>query len=304
MMFPIAKRIAILGGLPEINKLCPAITPTLGAELCTNPGLEGVYIAGLAPNWLKSGSPTISESADAHGGSSAQQFTAAASGNNIQQAVTVANKAWHLLTCWGKRTAGSNSDAAIGINNGATDYAGLPYQSASYAQAALSFRSWATTVYPRPVRSILSAFDTVIVDDVSLKALTFASCITFLGKRGQKNGTYICHPTITGQTCTGIIIEYLDANNFVIAYQTRGRAFLEVCSGGVWTTKIDLSLTYAAAAELRVIVNGTSHSLYYNGLQVGTTQTIDNIGMGLDVYGFNTYSGNTVGLVRTSKVMT
>jgi hypothetical protein len=56
----------------------------------------------------------------------------------------------------------------------------------------------------------------------------------------------------------------------------------------------------ASGAELKVVVDGTNHTVYYNGSQVGTTQTINNATLGTKVYGFSSYSGNTVGLVQTS----
>jgi len=58
-------------------------TPTLGAELLTDPGLEGTYTAGKANALTKTGLPTLTESADAHGGSKAQEFTGAAITNAV-----------------------------------------------------------------------------------------------------------------------------------------------------------------------------------------------------------------------------
>ena len=68
------------------------------------------------------------------------------------------------------------------------------------------------------------------------------------------------------------------------------------CVAGVYTDIISASVTYAAGATLRVIKDGTSYSLYYNNIQVGTTQTISDAGI-VDntIHGlFSTYSGNTL----------
>src|SRR3990167_3969201 len=75
-------------------------TPTQGAEMFTDPGLEGNYTAGLNDNLTKIGSPIVSQSADVHGGSKAQEFTGVAANDRIQQAQTLIVGTWYRASCW------------------------------------------------------------------------------------------------------------------------------------------------------------------------------------------------------------
>ena len=96
-------------------------------------------------------------------------------------------------------------------------------------------------------------------------------------------------------------VAYLNATNFVLAVVDRGSntAKLLKLIAGTWTQIISGAVTYSAAAELKVVISGTSYSLYYNTIQVGTTQTISNT-LGDGIYGFNALAGNTVGSVTAN----
>jgi len=75
----------------------------LGAELLTNGGFEGVYddessggggTVNIAPNWNNFGSEldgtdTLDETADAHGGSKAQEITVNAANEGVTSAATI-----------------------------------------------------------------------------------------------------------------------------------------------------------------------------------------------------------------------
>ncbi len=93
----------------------------------------------------------------------------------------------------------------------------------------------------------------------------------------------------------GICLAYVDDNNFIRAYHNGTNARLIKMIGGTSTTLINEVVVYAANASVRVDISGTTYTLYYNGSQVGTPQTIsDAVFSGVFVYGLytNTYSAN------------
>lgn len=72
-------------------------------NLVTNPFIEGTYSSGLAPNWLKYGSPTVSENTTLtyiKNGSKSQHIVATSAGQGIYQNISyTASTAYHRQ-CW------------------------------------------------------------------------------------------------------------------------------------------------------------------------------------------------------------
>lgn len=293
-------------GQGDINKICPVITPTLGTELLTDPDLEGTYTSGLCAALTKAGNPTLSESADAHKGSKAQQFTGGADIDRIffpNYTPTVGMV--YQGTAWAKRTAGSTGGVGHGLYNAQSRTVMNRITSAEYTEDLATIII--TQVNPVSVFAAIqygtAGYDTVIVDDFSLKPVTNTD--HYLGKLNHKNGTYICHPTMRLDTQCGMKICYLDSTNFVLAMLIRptglnpAQARLWKSINNVWTLVISGNITYGAEKELKVVVaNNTDFSLYYDSAQVGTTQAITD-SLGRAVYGFNTYASNLVGRVQT-----
>lgn len=79
--------------------------------------------------------------------------------------------------------------------------------------------------------------------------------------------------TVAGGTA-GIILRYVDANNYVEARHTGSNGQLVKVVAGVPTTLIDAAATYSANASLRVICEGQKFRLYYNNLLVDSEKTI------------------------------
>jgi hypothetical protein len=132
------------------------------------------------------------------------------------------------------------------------------------------------------------------VDDVSVKALTRSTLFATV-EGNTPNVTAQVKVTISQFTKAGLVVN-LDSTatplNFIIAYVDSTTAFLDECVNGTFTNKIIVNITYVAGALLQIVKSGTSCSLYYNGAQVGTTQTMTantNTKHGL----FSTYAGNT-----------
>jgi len=91
--------------------------------------------------------------------------------------------------------------------------------------------------------------------------------------------------------------------NFLLAYHDGTNVRLEKCIAGVYTSLISAAAAYSAAATLRIvavpIAGGTNYSvaLYYNNVQIGTTQTVDNAAAayGTNAAGFSTSGSNNPG---------
>lgn len=185
-------------------------TPSLGAELLTDPGLEANYTAGKCDTLTKGGSPTLAESADVHGGSKAQQFTAAAFNDRLNWP-TVAGiaGAWYLYSVWSKRTAGTSRTGSNFFQTGALPAAaaGNDITTASYTQQKLSFISTTTNLmfcYPTQEAGS-SGFSTVIADDGSLKRLTYADVFALINAQASDIVVKVKPSTIADGSISGVI---------------------------------------------------------------------------------------------------
>lgn len=72
----------------------------------------------------------------------------------------------------------------------------------------------------------------------------------------------------------GVLAAYVDADNHVRAVHNGTNAQLIKRVSGSDTNVISAAATYSAAAEIRVIREGTAYRLYYNNALVGSQQTI------------------------------
>jgi hypothetical protein len=262
-------------------------TPTLGAELLTNPGFEGTYDAeaaslNVAPDWSQlncetDGSDVLAESATAHGGSKSQQINVNAAAEGIQTDATplATVGGWYQLSAWFNITSGTaNILDASNVMNKSLNTTG------SWVQAICTGR---VTVANRKVHIRSATAANFLADDASAKQLTLASCFATLPSVGVNAVTAQVIVTVTpGQTQAGLVVN-LDSTsspaNFVIAYLTGDstRAKVDKCVAGVYTNIIDGAVTFGATKNLKLVKSGDDYSLYYGApgseAQVGTTQT-------------------------------
>jgi hypothetical protein len=135
----------------------------------------------------------------------------------------------------------------------------------------------------------------VTIDDVSLKQLTLSE---LLATRRFKFCDYLAQVTITTSpngSQAGLVLNLDDASNpanFVLAFHDGANAKLWKCVAGTYTQLISQAATYGTAKPLKVIKTGTTYQLYYDGLQIGTDQTVSDAGIiGNKIHGmFNTWS--------------
>jgi hypothetical protein len=266
--------LLLFGNKPvtEYNAVCPAITPTVGpTEILSDNGMDNAGSWNIGAGWAV--------------GSGVATGTAASS--LLRQAGVLTANNWYQVT-WDivSRTGGAVAGyPGIGGNQVSAPATYITTGQASNANAGVNGNAFSG-----------------VVDNIFCKLIAFSTMLSFLISRSLKNGTYICHPTIALDSQCGMVIEYIDANNLVMfnVNLSDGKAHLKSCIAGVWAEPIATAVAYGAGKELKLIVSGTTHKLYYDGTQVSTDKTIDNSSMGTKVYGFNSLVGNTVGAVTTN----
>lgn len=293
------------------------VTPTLGEELLTNGGFEGTYTDGLAANWMKLGSPTVGESSTAHGGSKAQSFAATATSNLVDQSVSIAAGTWFLNGAWCKATAGTGGNPrwrnfqSGGDYKTTSDIRATDYTWRQMIGVALG----ANTVNCGIIDLGGSGFDTILIDDASFKALTFASLVALVDL-GVSGVNVQCSPTVptVGQAGNEIshcgVIANCNAakNSYILGLYWRGsgvgNAQLYKIVNGAPTRLISTATTYSAGAPLIVKrTAATTFQLWYNGVQIGTDQTISDAEIVGNTYHgmFSNYAGSTPGTFRVER---
>ena len=285
------------------SRICPAITPVAGNELLVNGNME----TGSPPTGWSPWHCTRTADASAHGGSQALKIVGDGinSDGMASESIATAVGAWYSASGWFKAAAGSLARLEVSGHD-------APYSiGVSKATASIDYVNLCGTC-----RAVMSAYFvavrignpayTAYLDDITFKALTLSSLFTYLGRRSQRPGSYTCKPVLTVGTQCGLAIGYQDADNHILLYHDGVNAKLDKVISGTAASVISGAAAYGAGRELKVIVaaNGTDYSLYYNGAKVGSTTAVADAGLGIAVYGFNTFAGNEVGLVTASPATT
>lgn len=93
----------------------------------------------------------------------------------------------------------------------------------------------------------------------------------------------------------GLLLRFVDGNNFISCRHDGTNVILVKKVSGSNTTVQTTAATYVAGAELRVICEGTKFRVFYNGVAVGTEQTISDAALqsGTRHGLYTTNTGNT-----------
>jgi hypothetical protein len=279
-------------------------TPSLSLdELLTDPGLEANYTDGKCDTLTKSGTPTLAQSADVHGGAKAQEYTSTAAGNRLSWPVLAGvAHTWYQFSAWRKKTTSGNDSYIQLIQSGgmpsATVASGI--LSVSYAQNKTSLLSTSTNnLTARPAYdSSTGPFATVRVDDGSLKAITSDPAVTFPATSADviiKIKPPGAHADFVDDTVLGLRVRASSQSaptNYIAAAMRRRetgstQAYVSLFKrvGNTYTELITNTLvTLVSTAWLEVRTSGATVSLWYNNTQVGTDQTVSDVELLTNTY--------------------
>lgn len=265
-----------------------AITPVLLDEIMVNPGFEGTYTAGLAPNCSKTGSPTLAEATggDVHGGSSAQQITAAAQYDRVVQQPTLTVGTWYFGSIWGKRTAGTaGKEYAEVLYPGTGSARHMALTSATYTQYSAGARATGASSHRfGSMEAGASNFDTAIIDDASCKPVTLASMFS-----GPTAGMGYVPSSIKATPIGGpndlavyhipwgVALTDDDMSEVVLCYHHGYNCLISNRVAGTWATDpSSVAKTQVTNAPVGMVISGTSVTNRYNNADVATV-TIANV---------------------------
>lgn len=256
-------------------------TPTEGEELVTNGGMEGTYVAGVAPNnTISRGNPT--ESADVHGGTAAQSIgNPAGDGGYFYKTGSVTAGNWYIGRVYGKCASGTGffksnnySGSNIIINNtslSGSSYVLLAGVGRAPATETQWFQGWANS-------NASANANLCIYDDMTVKPLTL-STLFLTAPLSTSNVVASADLTITAGTQAGLGLRLDSASTptkGLVAHNDGVTCKLDqFTTATTWTNLISAACTYSAGAKMVAITDGISARLYYNNALIGTTASVD-----------------------------
>lgn len=230
-------------------------TPGLGSELVVN----GAFAADT--NWTKGTGWTIAAGVAHH---------STGTGGSITEAIGVIGNWYRMVWTMLNRTAGTLF-GFLGATQptGRTGNNTFTESGRQTSSTALGINSSSTGVAD--------------IDNMSAKLITLADLFATIDF-ARADVDVSVGVTLATNNPAGVVLN-LDSTsspaNFVYGYHsgTAGVAALVKCVAGTYTTLVSVTTTYSAGAAVRVVKSGTSYDLYYNGVAVGTTQTISDAGI-------------------------
>lgn len=279
--------------------------PTPGAEMLADPGLEGTYISGMCEALTRGGTPNLTESADVHGGSKAQQFLADQNGEAVDYVFpTQADTVWWLASLWAKRAAGTRgNDRTHFVNSNLTYIDQVAVTSPTYVQVSRTLEGKAPRIGVWTQDP--TTWDTIIVDDFSAKILPFTELAALLPP-SQSDAIVKVNGTQAADLCGAFgVIARADArsnprNYILLAVMVNNVgnriAALFKCVNGTYSKVDDQFISYGPDKTLELRLSGTTAKVYFNNVQVGTDKTIDEATINNNtIHGmFSTDGGNSL----------
>lgn len=276
------------------------ITPTEGGALGANMDME---VGDPPNNWLARNAAVLDGVADERtGGAGVQSIDVARNGNNnpLAQYNAAPNATvgqWYSLSGWARNVDATSSAILVYGYNATTLAAAVVGAAWTESRAAYC----ASQTYHKPSVGVYAPGADGTSgrgDDMIWKALTLSTLFASL-QASIADVIAQVDLAVVRANPAGLVLNLDDAAapaNFVIAFHDGVKAQLWKCVAGTYTSVISANAVYAANATLRVVKSGTSYSLYYNGNQIGTTQTISDAGIiNNTLHGlFSTYASNTM----------
>lgn len=245
---------------PAIVSATPAVVPSLGAEVIVN----GAFAADT--DWTKDAGWTIA--------AGVASVNVAGGGYFIYQTPLTVG-VWYLAAMDINAVTGSG----LSLTTDTTE-AGLVFSTTGAKTTTSRALATRAAVKTRGVVAVTGE-----VDNVSFKPLTLSSLLS-ANQPAAAEGIWDAAVTVASGYQGGMWLNW-DGNSDgtqdcveAIVDRSQGTARLSKYVAGTLTNNIiSAAITYSAGATLRVVRVGNSVALYYNGTQVGTTQTISDAGI-------------------------
>lgn len=280
-------------------------TPGTGSELTTNVDFE----SGNPPTgWIKFGSANLAQVADQRTGGVGNysiSLTNTSTGYPYFRSTVLPSTpigSWISSGVWLKNVTGAVG-ARLYDTSGNTALSSAPtdYIADTWIYYPVTARSITTTSFLGILSLSNQNGKEIRADDYSFKLLDTPQLFSSVSS-AKADIIAEANVTWTQGTQAGLVIN-LDSTdnpqNFVIVYLTQPQSStlinVDKVINGTYTNILTGTVTYAAGATIRLIKTGSSYSVFYNGIQVGTTQTIsDNTIINNTLHGlFSTHTSNT-----------
>jgi len=280
-------------------------TPTQGAELLTDGGLEVWASATDLTSWVEAlaGTSTVNrEATTIHGGTYAARFDLDGSASLAQIVQIIASGGgtgtWLRASAW---LRGSDAVPKAYMRfNGAPGTQNVKDLTTSYVQHFITARSLSATPNFDIVRNS-GANKSIYIDDISVTALTLSSLFSSLILSTVNiTGEWVIKTLVAG-TQAGCVLRLDDPDspaNFLLLYwDGAGNIKLDECVAGVYTNLLDVVKAYATGDKLVPWLNGSAWRIYHvtaagvaTLLGSGSTSVLTGNWIG----NFSTYSGNAI----------
>lgn len=250
----------------------PGVTETL-----LNPGFEGTYAAGLAPNWNKYGTPTTvaEETTIVHGGSSSQKVIADASKEGVNYKVTGgtigqlirASSYFYGVDTRGRIDRGSNSLEVRTLTCPATYNQWLPLHGA-YLIVADPSTDMGVYFYTNTA-------GTLYIDDASQARLTMADLYALIPGAATITLKATLHGLAVGSNydLVGVALRCDSLTNpqtGVLVYHNGTQIVTSTLTGGLLTVVTAGNVTFVDGASLEVTASGNDIAITYNNVAIRT----------------------------------
>lgn len=270
----------LTGGTWVIASGKAANTPT-ETEMVSNGNME----AGSPPTgWVADSGVTLSaEGTIKNGGNQSLKIVNTSTFAGAKQTIGLSLGDWYKITSSLYSDGSSSARTYVKeISSPFTAQLGNTQTAAAWGAQTRTNRITNVNGGVKAIATIDQANKTAYADDLSVVKLTLSNL--FATKKTSLSDLAIqvsVDPVI--YIDTGLVLcldDPANPKNFLIARATTTTINLDKCVAGVYSNLITSAITGAAAGmTIKVVKSGTSVSLYRNGVQIGTTQTVSDAGI-------------------------
>jgi hypothetical protein len=257
--------------------------PMLGAELLANGSME----EGSPPTgWLAQGSATLTSVAEERTGGSGSNCLNIANGDTAygigRKALTYPAHIWHRATAWARKVT-CNSIVSV-VDLGGDELSHFTVASTSWMQTRAAVLSLTADGHLRSMNASNTSGQAARLDDASFRALTLSELILTRNTNNIDTTVDVTVASFPHYEPVGIIlnVDNLDnPQNFVLATlgsNTTGGLGIRLlkCVNGVYSVVMDYTnYDWSAGKVFRVVKSGTTYQIFFNGIQIGANQTVN-----------------------------